>query len=243
MVTLSLRSRRTCRSPWHSCAGAPHDLPASVTLPARAANLEEALLVDHLAASVAHRASDQAVALFGARSLASRALIEPWDLDLDAQPAQRILERDFEVVAQIFASMSARAAASPATSAEQIAEAKQVAQNIAEVGERGRIEALVGAESLESLMAVAIVGGALLGIAEHAVRFGGFLEFFLGVLIVGVAVRMVFEREFAVGALEARVVDVATHAQNFVVIALGSVHFFFTATFTMAGRSRRPRKL
>ena len=94
-------------------------------------------------------------------------------------------------------------------------------------------------------MAIAIVGGALLRIAQDAVGFGGFLEFFFGLLIVGIAIRMVFQRQLAVGALERRRVAIAADAEDFVIIALGGVHCycFFTATFTMAGRSRRPRKL
>ncbi len=93
------------------------------------------------------------------------------------------------------------------------------------------------------LVAIAVISGALLGIAQDAVRLGGFLESLFGILIVGIAVRVVLERQFAVSALQPRVVTVAAYAQDFVVVALGGVHFFVTATFTMAGRKRRPRKL
>ena len=67
-----------------------------------------------------------------------------------------------------------------------------------------RIEALIGAESLQSLVTVAIVGGALLRIAQHAIGFGRFLEFLFGVVIVGIAIRMVFHGQLSVGALQGR---------------------------------------
>ena len=54
-----------------------NNLAAASTLPAGAADLQEALLVDHLAASVAHRAGNQTVVLFGARSLTAGAQVQP----------------------------------------------------------------------------------------------------------------------------------------------------------------------
>ena len=97
--------------------------------------------------------------------------------------------------------------------------------------------------TLQTLMPIAIISGAFLGIAQDAVRLGGFLESLFGILIVRIAIRVVFQRQFPVGALQARVVTVAAYTQDFVVVALGGIHFLCTATFTMAGRKRRPRKL
>ena len=51
-------------------------------------------------------------------------------------------------------------------------------------------------------VAEAVVGGALLRIAEDAVRFGGFLEFVLGLGVVRVPVRMVLQRQLPVSALD-----------------------------------------
>ena len=73
-------------------------------------------------------------------------------------------------------------------------------------------------------MAEAIVGGALLRVAQDAVRFGGFLEFFLGLVIAGIAIGMVLQRQLAVGGLERRLVAIAGDAENFVIIAFGHVH-------------------
>ena len=102
---------------------------------------------------------------------------------------------------------------------------------------------MIGAKALQTLVAVTVVSGALLGIAQYAVGLGGLFELLLGLLIVGIAIRMILQRQFTIGALQRRVVTVAAHAQDFVVVAFDGVHFLVTATFTMAGRKRRPRKL
>src|SRR6185369_2902426 len=68
-------------------------------------------------------------------------------------------------------------------------------------------------------MAVTIVSGALLGIAQDAIGLRGFLEFFLGLVIAGIAVRMKFERKPAVRRFERRFIAIAADAENFVVVA------------------------
>jgi hypothetical protein len=51
-------------------------------------------------------------------------------------------------------------------------------------------------------MAEAVVGGALLRIGENAVSFSGLAEFYFGsVFLLGVAVRVPFERGFTVADL------------------------------------------
>src|SRR5579872_3976571 len=147
-----------------------NDLAAPCALAAGAANLQETLLVNYLAAPVTHRAGHQSIVLFGAGSTTARAHIHAWHLDLHAQTANGVLQRDFQIVAEIFAALRARAA-SPPSAAKQIAESEQIAQNVAEIGESRGIEALAGAESLQTLMAVTIVGSALLRIAQHTVGF------------------------------------------------------------------------
>ena len=51
--------------------------------------------------------------------------------------------------------------------AEHVAKAEKVAQDIAEIGERGLVEALCD-RAVYGLVAIAVVGGALLRIAQHA---------------------------------------------------------------------------
>src|ERR1035438_9217691 len=92
-------------------------------------------------------------------------------------------------------------------------------------------------------MSKAVVGGPFLRIAEDTVGLRCFLETLLRLVIVRIAVRMVFQREFTVGGFQARLVYLARYSQYFVVIPFRSVHFFSTATLTIAGRSSLPLKL
>jgi hypothetical protein len=72
-------------------------------------------------------------------------------------------------------------------------------------------------------MAVAVVGGALVGVAQHLVGLAGLLELLFGGVVAGVAVRMVLERLLAIGALQLLVAGVARNAQDFVIICFA--HF------------------
>jgi hypothetical protein len=48
-------------------------------------------------------------------------------------------------------------------------------------------------------VAVAVICGAFLVVAEHVVGFADFLEFVLGALVARIFVRVIFDRELAVG--------------------------------------------
>jgi hypothetical protein len=54
----------------------------------------------------------------------------------------------------------------------------------------------------ERSVAKAIVRGAFVRIHEHVVRFAQFLEFFLGVRVVRIFVRMKLYGEFSIGAFD-----------------------------------------
>ena len=102
--------------------------------------------------------------------------------------------------------------------------AKIVGSNPARAGRRA-----------DARVAEPIVRRALVGVGEHRVRLRRLLELLLGVLVAGVAVGMVLERELAVGALDVLVGRVPRDAEHVVVVALAHA----LATFTIAGRSRR----
>ena len=68
-------------------------------------------------------------------------------------------------------------------------------------------------------MAVAVISGALLGIAQDAIGFGGFLEFFFRFVIAGIAIGVKFERKPAVRRFEGRFIAIAADAENFVIVA------------------------
>jgi hypothetical protein len=70
-------------------------------------------------------------------------------------------------------------------------------------------------------MAVAIVGGALLGIREDFISLADFFEFFLGFFIALMFVGMMLDCEFAVSLFNFLGGDSAANAEHFVVIFFG----------------------
>ena len=68
-------------------------------------------------------------------------------------------------------------------------------------------------------MAEAIVGAAFVGIRQNAVSFAALLELLFRVGIVGVAVRMELQRQFAVGALDFLLARPTGNPEDLVVIA------------------------
>ncbi len=71
----------------------------------------------------------------------------------------------------------------------------------------------------EGGMTVAIVGGAFLVVHQDVVGFAEFLELLFRVRVVRIFIRMEFDREFAIGALDLLAGRVAFDAQDFVVVA------------------------
>jgi hypothetical protein len=131
-------------------------------------------------------------------------------------------ESFFEFQRQVFAKICAalHAAATSSASSEHVAEAEELAEDVAEVLEDTGIETTtLSGPPAQSRVAVAIVGGALFRVGEHSVSFAYFFEFFFGIRIIRIAVGMILERKFAVGALEFYFRNRAGHAQYFVVIA------------------------
>ena len=198
-------------------AGIAHDLAAAVAGMAGAPHRQKTLLIEDLAAAVAGGAGGGSAARFGAGGAATVASFHARRLDLGGHAEDRVLETDLQVVAQIFAALRpVAAAAGPA--AEQIAESEEIAQNIAEVRERVGVEAL-RRRILQAGMAVAIVGGALLRVAQDAVGFGGLFELLFGIRVVRVAVRMILQRQLAVGGFHLAVVRVPADAEDFVIVS------------------------
>ena len=123
--------------------------------------------------------------------------------DLGLGDEKRLFECKSQIFAEIGATLNAAATASATTTAsEHVAEAKEFAEDVAEILEdRGIETASLPGAAAESGVAVAIIGGALVGVGEHGVSFADFLEFFFCVRIVGIAVGMKLQRELAIRAL------------------------------------------
>jgi len=100
----------------------------------------------------------------------------------------------------------ARAGAAGAAAAGVVAAAK--AAKAAKASEPATATAKAAAP--RSIMTEAIVQPAFLGVREHLVGLGGFLEASLGLAVAGIAIRVKFKRELAVGALQLGHIGVAT---------------------------------
>ena len=150
------------------------------------------------------------------------------------QSGDGIFEREFEVKADIFAALCP--AAPPATTTKKVTEPEEVSQNIAEVLECVGTEAAGSGCALKTRVPKAIVGRALLRIAQDAVRFRGFFEPLFRRRIVRVAVRVVFQRHFAVSAFDLLLAGIAAHTENFVIISLfHGIHLRFYCDFDHGG--------
>ena len=82
---------------------------------------------------------------------------------------------------------------------------------------------------------------ALLFVGEHGVRLGRFLEALFGLVVAGIAVGVVLQRELAVGALDLPISGLPLELEDLVVVALAHArpHCAPFATFTIDGRSSR----
>ena len=102
---------------------------------------------------------------------------------------------------------------------EEISKVEELPEDVVKIGEGVWIEAL-SRSALQSLMAVVVIGGAFLRVAQDAVSLCGFLEFLFGFGVVRIAVGVVLERQLTIGALQYILVGAAGDTQNFVVISL-----------------------
>src|SRR6185312_5686964 len=202
-------------------AGIGDHLAAAVALRAGLLQREEALRHAYLAAAVAGRALLRRRARLGAAAVAGRALLERGDADLRFGAARRVLERELEVVAQVGAAIHAVATAPAALLAEDLAE--DVAERVGEAAEafgaaRARAESRGG---IDARVAELVVGRALARVGQDLVGLLALLEFLLGVLVPGVAVRVVLHREAPIGLLDLVLGGVAIDAEHRVKVALG----------------------
>src|SRR6476660_4113439 len=171
------------------------------------------------------------------------------DLGLGAEDG--IFELQVDIFPKIGASLSAAAFAS-AASAKYLAQPEEVPENITQVVS---VEAL-RSHAAQASVAVTVVGGALVAVCQHGVGFAAFFEFVFGVWIIGIAVGMELQRQFAIGALDLLIVGSAGYAQHLIVIAFSVAgqnglspkilsevsevqRLGLLATFTIEGRSRR----
>ena len=98
--------------------------------------------------------------------------------------------------------------------AEQVAEPEVAHEDVERLGHVDMVESAATAAAAQPRLAVPIVRGALLRIAQHVVRLGDRLEALFGFLGAGVLVRMELHREATIGLLDVVVRRRALHAEN-----------------------------
>jgi len=139
--------------------------------------------------------------------------------DFRFRPEVRFLELEREVLAKVGAALHAIAAAATASS-EDVAEAEELAEDVAEILENGRIESCaLRCRAAQSGVTVAVVNGTLFGVGEYGIRLTDFLELLLGIRVVWIAVRMVLKSELAIGGLQLNLGHGAADTQHLVIVA------------------------
>src|SRR6185295_17644300 len=194
-------------------AGLLNDLPATFAARTGLLNAEKSLADAHAPLPVAGFAGDRARAFCRSAAAANLALSERLEVDIDAIAEDSLIEIELQAVAQVRTAKHLRAAAPAA--AEDIAEhiAKDVAERV------GRTESRTTAGRLQAGVSELVVRRALLRIGEDLVSLLGFLEFFFGFRVVGVAVGMKLHREPPVRLLDLGFGGVARQLEHFVVVA------------------------
>ena len=114
----------------------------------------------------------------------------------------RLLERDLEVVAQVGAALRAARGAPPPPNMSPKPKMsprppRMSSKPVKTLGSKPPVAA-----PPRPGVAEAVVHVALVGVGEHRVRLGRFLELVLRLLVAGIAVGMVLERQLAVRALD-----------------------------------------
>ena len=87
----------------------------------------------------------------------------------------------------------------------------------------------------ESGVAKLVVGRFFLGIAQGLVGFTNFLEFLLGLLVIWILIRMIFDGELTIGFFDFLSGGTLADPQDLVVITLGHAYFSLTSTVSPEG--------
>lgn len=150
------------------------------------------------------------------------------DLDFFFAALVDILEREFDLDTEIRAMHDGAAlltggSAEAAEAAEATGSAEEVAEDIAELREDVvHVHTLTAEAALavDAGMAELVVASLLVGVAEDIVGLGSLLEFFLGILVAGVTVGVIFEGQLTVGLFQIVGGGVLVDAENLIIIAL-----------------------
>ncbi len=140
--------------------------------------------------------------------------------DLSFGAEDGFLKFNGDIFAEISASLGAGASSrTSTTTSKEIAEAEELAEDVAEILEDSRVKPCTGTGSTYSCVAKAIIQPAFFGVSKHRVSLACLLEFFFRVRIIGIAVRVELHRQFSIGALNLLIAGALLDSQYVVIIA------------------------
>src|SRR5687768_11278194 len=178
-------------------------------------NGKKTLLHSYLTMAIAGRACNGRRTRLCAAAMASATSVHRRYADFGFRSACCLLQRDFEVVAQVRATIDiSMSSASPEEVAEYVAEC---------VGKPLRTRSThVG---VYTSMPMLVICSPLLRVRKYFVRFFALFEVLLGFWISRIPVRMMFHRKLAIGFFYILFAAVAVEAQHFIVIAFAHMDF------------------
>ena len=206
-------------------AGVGDDSAAAAALRARLIGLHghahEILLGAHGAGAVAVRTGLGARALLCAASMAGAARFDAGEGDLAFTAESRVLKADLDLADDVLALRRTSSAAG-----RRRAAAEEIAEDIAEIPEAAEAAASKSAEArvrieirVDAREAVLVVPGLFIGVGQNLIRLVDLLELFLGGLVAGVLIGVVFHGQLAVGLFDLGVGRVFLDAQHLVIIS------------------------
>ena len=194
---------------------------ASTSLTSRTGprNAEKTLLIANLASPVAGTASRRPFAGSGAGPVAFLACFVAANSNFRFGSEVRFFEFQREILAEVGPALYAIATASTA-STEDVAEAEELAEDVAEILEYSWIESCaLRSGAAQAGVTEPVVDSTLFGVGEDGIRLADFLELLFCIRIIGIAVRMILKSQLAIGGLELDLGDGAGYAQHLVIIA------------------------
>ncbi len=183
---------------------------------AGASHTEKPLLIAYLAAASAGTAGDGGLAWGCAGATAFLAGLVAAHRDSCFRAEDGLLEFQRDILTQIGAALGTTAAAG--TAPEEVAKTEKISEDFAYILEGRGIKAARSCAT-HGGMSEAIVRGPLVDVGKDCVSFAALFEFFFGVGVIRVPVRVKLQRQLAIGALDLLLTRLAGDPKHFVVIA------------------------
>lgn len=162
---------------------------------------------------MAGRTADGVLAFRGSSSFTCTTGILAGNFNFGFQAKGSFSKGNLQIIAKIGTPFRTSSPAPP----KNIAEAEELAQYVAEISKGARVKSAESA--LQPAVAVAVIAGALFGIAQNTVSLGGFFELLLGAFVIRILVRVVFECKLSVSTLYFLVRRILGNSKDFVVIS------------------------